>query len=370
MNNRTVKRQQSQSLHIGTFFGIPVKIHWTFGFLLLFIAYLGYRDGLSVNGYLWLGLTVISLFTCVVLHEYGHALAARRYGVRTRDILLTPIGGIARLKGMPKKPMHEFVIAIAGPLVNVAIMILAFFYLLFTINPESGEILEDLVIIDNFQELVLYLFFLNMILFLFNLIPAFPMDGGRILRSLLSIKLKKTQATLIASVIGQTIAGLFVAGALYFGQFTLGFIGVFVFIMARREYKMVVVEDMMEKALVSDVLRSNFSILYSWEPIQKALDIYKGSEERSFLVFNQFNQIEGVIHELFLNSAEKHFQSQDQIRTIQSSRFEFVTHDLPLKDLFKLMQEKGYSIVPVFNENGLIGVVDRNDLMKFVKKVK
>lgn len=362
-----MKRTKTQALHIGTFAGIPVKIHWTFGFIVLLMAYIGFKDQLSAQGYLWLALTIFSLFSCVVLHEYGHALTARRYGIKTMDILLTPIGGIARLSGMPKKPIQEFVIAIAGPLVNVAIMLITMVYLYFAIDANSEELLEELIIIDSFSELMLYVFFLNFILFAFNLIPAFPMDGGRILRSLLSFKMSRLKATRIASVIGRIFAVIFLGLAIYLEQITLGFIAVFVFIMAQREYQMAAVEARVQSSTVRDVFRQRFSPIYDFDPIQKPMAIASDGEEKSFLVYDQFNHIIGVIHEIFLSNLPEHIQESDTVRHILSHRFEFVDLSLPLQSLFQLMQEKGYSILPVWENDAVIGVVDRRDVMRFIK---
>lgn len=362
-----MKGTRQQALHIGTFAGIPVKIHWTFGFIILLVTYIGVKDNLSAKGFLWLFITVASLFTCVVLHEYGHALTARRYGIKTMDILLTPIGGIARLSGMPKKPMQEFLIAIAGPLVNVVIVAITMVYLYFAIDSNAEELMEDLVIIDSFPELMLYLFFLNVVLFAFNLIPAFPMDGGRILRSLLSLRMNRLKATRIASVTGRILAGIFVIVAIYFEQITLGFIGVFVFIMAQREYSMARTESRVMKANVSDVYRSQFSLIYEYDPIQKPMTIFRQGNEKSFLVFNQLNQVIGVIHELFLENLPEHLTESNAVRSLISNRFEYIDKKMSLKDLFKIMQEKGYSIVPVWEDGKVIGVVDRRDVMRFIK---
>jgi Zn-dependent protease len=362
-----MKGPGSQSFHIGTFAGIPVKIHWTFGFTVILIMYIGFQDQLSLHGYFWLAMTVISLFTCVVLHEYGHALTARKYGIKTTDILLTPIGGIARLRGMPQKPIQEFLIAIAGPLVNVALMLISGLYLYFAIDQTSSELLEDLIIIDSFSELVVYLFFLNFMLFAFNLVPAFPMDGGRILRSLLSLKMERIKATRIASITGRVIAVVFVIIAIVYRQFSLGFIGVFVFIMAQREFKMVEIEDRIKKAKVGQIMRTDYSLFYGIQSIQDVMDKYKEGKEGSFIVFNHMNQVEGVIHEYFLKNLPDDFHGSDSIRKILSVRFEFVTPDLSLDSLFKIMQEKGYSIVPVIFNDKIIGVVDRQDVMSYVK---
>ena len=127
------------SLRLFTWFGIPVHLHWSFGLIFLYAFWIGYDNNLDISGTVWLMGFFVALFGCVLLHEYGHALTARRYGVATHDIILTPIGGIARLEKMPEKPVQEFVVAIAGPLVNVAIALLLFAVSMLVFDGERWE---------------------------------------------------------------------------------------------------------------------------------------------------------------------------------------------------------------------------------------
>lgn len=228
-----------KSLSLGRYFRIPVFVHWSFLFILVFISYTSISEGMDLTQVAAFSLYIFLVFFCVVLHEYGHALMARRYGIETQDIIITPIGGLARLRGMPMEPKGELMIAIAGPLVNLAI---AAVILLILYGLGVGIILpdtDDLNILTNpigFLHLVLIL---NLILFTFNLIPAFPMDGGRILRALLCFKFDRRKATLIVSIIGRIIAVAFVLFATYNKLPSLLFIGIFIFIMAGREYRAV-----------------------------------------------------------------------------------------------------------------------------------
>src|SRR5687768_1402885 len=193
---------------LGTFAGIDVFVHATF---LLLIVWIGYSYWLQygtiakvVEGILF----ILALFICVVLHEYGHALTARRYGIKTRDITLYPIGGVARLERMPDKPIEELWVALMGPAVNVIIAAILFVYLYLT---RSGISLNDLTMTSG--SFAARLMAVNISLVLFNLIPAFPMDGGRVLRALLAMSMDYVRATQIAANIGQGLA------------FILGFIG-------------------------------------------------------------------------------------------------------------------------------------------------
>jgi Zn-dependent protease len=208
---------------------------------------------------------IVSLFVCVTLHEYGHALMARRFGVNTQDILLSPIGGIARLDRIPSRPKEEFLVAIAGPAVNFLLAALLGTYLFTFPAYLRRHLLQSLFFQESnyfLPELpltgyaLLMLFFLNIVLAVFNLIPAFPMDGGRILRAALCTRLPRYTATLIAARIGQAFAIAFAAFGIYRmvqsggreGIFYL-FISTFVFMTAQNELRFVEVQARIENVL-------------------------------------------------------------------------------------------------------------------------
>jgi Zn-dependent protease len=216
------------SFKVASVAGTEVRIHLTF---LLFVAWIGFSyyevEGLpgAVQGVLF----VLSLFACVLLHEFGHALAARGFGIATPDITLLPIGGVARLARIPDKPWQELVVAIAGPLVNVVIAAA----LIFVVH--SSAELEHLQYLESPRvELLSKLASVNVMLVLFNLIPAFPMDGGRILRALLAMAMPYAQATQVAAWIGQGLAVVFGIFGL-FGNSLLIFIAFFIFAGAQQE---------------------------------------------------------------------------------------------------------------------------------------
>src|SRR5512137_1927396 len=214
---------------LGRFAGIDVYIHATF---LLLIGWVGYSHWLERQNWGDVAsgiLFILALFLCVVLHEYGHALTARKYGIKTRDITLYPIGGVARLERMPDKPIEELWVALMGPAVNVVIAAGLFAYLFFsrTLVPLN----ELTVASGSFAERLMTV---NLSLVLFNLIPAFPMDGGRVLRAILAMRMEYVRATQVAANIGQGMALLFGFLGL-FGNPTLLFIAFFVWIGASQE---------------------------------------------------------------------------------------------------------------------------------------
>src|SRR5688572_20953886 len=228
------------SLRLFSLFRIPVFIHWTFLVLLAWILGStlyrggGWEEAVRSAAY------VLAVFACVVLHEFGHALAARRYGIGTRDITLLPIGGVARLERMPTDPWQELVVAIAGPLVNVALA--AACYLLIALR---GGLAPGFYAMDAQVPLLDKLFVVNVSLVIFNMLPAFPMDGGRVLRAFLAMHLDYVQATQIAAMIGQGMALLFAAIGLFgipdavAANPLLIFIALFVWMGASQEASMV-----------------------------------------------------------------------------------------------------------------------------------
>ena len=212
-------------LKIGRAAGVDVFVHWTFIFAPIYVIYSCWSTGWATIGVML--VLLLCFFACVLLHEYGHAMAARCFGITTQDIIITPIGGLARLVGMSRHhPGQEFLIALAGPLVNLVLGALFLVYLLAT-----GQSLEPPGV-SAFPQI---LFWANLALFLFNLIPAFPMDGGRILRSFLAIFMSHRWATLVAGNLGRVLAILLVVTGFYWGEFPFILIGLFVFFAATSE---------------------------------------------------------------------------------------------------------------------------------------
>lgn len=217
------------SMKLGRFFGIDTYIHGTFWLLPLFVLFSNFSAGLDEIAFKL--LFVFAVFFCVALHEVGHALAARAYGIRTRNITLYPIGGVASLERMPEKPWQEVAVALAGPAVNVAI----------AIGLLAGLVAGGLVMPwasgpDVVTEFVGQLFFANVFLCLFNLLPAFPMDGGRVLRSLLSMGLGNLRATRIAVNVGMVMAALIgIVGTYYLHSPFMLVIALFVFVAGQAE---------------------------------------------------------------------------------------------------------------------------------------
>jgi len=224
----------------GTYFGIPVLIHFTFPLILIAFGAEAWVNGTWVDAVRAVGL-IAAIFICVVLHEFGHALQVKRYGIAVRDIVLLPIGGMARAERIPEDPRQEIIVAISGPLVNFALA--AILFGLLWIN---GTAIEE-------GGFVASLLLINLVLGTFNLVPAFPMDGGRILRGLLAMRMDYLRATRVARAVGQVIAIGFVVIAFLDSAFLmLPLIAAFIFFGAMNEEHMIRVRHMLEEKVVSD----------------------------------------------------------------------------------------------------------------------
>jgi len=212
------------TLYAGSYFGIPVRIHFTFPLVLIVFGVEAWMSGGWLEVLRALLLT-LSVFVCVVLHEFGHSLQVKRYGIRVRDVVLLPIGGMARVDRIPEVPLQEIVVAISGPLVNFVLAAGIFGLMIVLDKPIGPE-----------PDYLTSLFVINLVLGVFNLIPAYPMDGGRILRGLLAFKLPYLRATRYATVVGQLIALVFVVlGFTHSELIMLPIIAVFIFVGAMTE---------------------------------------------------------------------------------------------------------------------------------------
>jgi Zn-dependent protease len=220
------------SLKLGKLFGIDVYVHATFWLLPLFVFLGGVMNG-DLSGATMDVAVLFAVFGCVVLHEVGHALAAAYYGIGTRDITLYPVGGVARLERMPERPLHEIVVALAGPAVNVVIALGLFAGMYFGnfALPDSFTLTR----LDPLDEFVLRLVAVNVFLVAFNLIPAFPMDGGRVLRAMLGTAMPRAKATRVAVMVSSVIAAGFVLVGVYVPMMTLALVGAVVFVLGRVE---------------------------------------------------------------------------------------------------------------------------------------
>lgn len=352
------------SSHIATIAGIPLKIHWTFGLLLLWVVYENSKEGFETMAVLGAILLVLSIFVCVILHEFGHALTARRFGVKTFDIIMTPIGGIARLERMPEGRGQEFWVAIAGPMVNflIAGLIWTGFMIFKTDFPSSTGVLGwDLTQPIKYYFIILLL--ANFWLGIFNLIPAFPMDGGRILRSLLSLKMDRAKATRIASLAGQVIAFAMFAFGLYQNQPTLALIGVFIFFAARQENQVLQRITRANRMVAGDIADPVIHILHAGMSITTARELIASMDGEHFIVWSRPGVPAGYI-------SRKQIEDEDHTGTIDPFIVPaptVVSESTPLSQLMGYMVENKIPIVLLSNGSLYTGIIYWEKLEEAVK---
>ena len=337
--------------------GIDVYIHATFLILLIWLGMVFWNDSGSilavVNGLAF----ILALFGCVLLHEYGHALTARHYGIQTRNIVLLPIGGVAALEGMPKDPRQEIRVALAGPMVNFLIAVLLWLMLApGTSDPPlslvQGSFLERLMIV-------------NIVLAVFNLLPAFPMDGGRVLRALLAMWLNRTQATQIAANVGQLMALGFGFLGLLYNPFLL-FIALFVWIGAVAEASAERMKLALYGATAGQAMLQEYHTLSTQNTLQEAVNLTLKTLQKDFPIENN-GKLVGVLSQVrLLEELEKHNESTP-IERVQLESISTVDIHTPLEDLLTRMQGSSTVLVAVQERGQVVGIVDLDNIMELIK---
>jgi len=337
------------SYRIARVSGIDVKIHATFLLLLAWFGWDYYQAGGLAGAIDGIGFTLL-LFLCVLLHEFGHAFAARAFGIRTPDITLLPIGGVARLERMPDKPWQELVVAVAGPAVNVLIGGTLFIVLAAKVR------LSDFTEIDQFgSSLVVKLMAVNIMLVAFNAIPAFPMDGGRVLRSLLAMKFDYVVATTVAARVGQVLAMGFAITSFFGGNPMLLFIAIFVFMGAQQELAYAKFRSEIPHHCVSDLMRSDFAAFPAEMPAAQALALARTTNQEVFPVIDHAMHAIGLVTRADLEAASGTPQTPlgslaGQVPRVRSSTpLDRFLHDFPAGTLVVVENPAGQIVGLVQN---------------------
>ena len=340
----------SWSLNIGTVAGTVVRVHLTF---LLFLAWLFFASySASGAAAAWDTLLfMVLLFLCVLLHEFGHIFTARAFGVTTPFVTLLPIGGVAQLERIPEEPWEEFLIAIAGPLVNVAIAILLIVF-------AGASLSSNAAAVDNAQiTMVDRLAAVNIFLAVFNLIPAFPMDGGRVLRAALASRMGYVRATEIAAAIGQfTAFALGFIGLLY--NPILIFIAIFVYLAASSESHMVALRSVSRGVPVSHAMMTQFATLSPTAPVEDAVQTLLATSQGEFPVVDGMGKPVGVLDRAALIRALKSLGPEAAVSEAMNPEIPTIGHRQTLEQAFRLLQEKSAPAVGVIDGAGrLVGLI-------------
>ncbi|UCD78858.1 MAG: site-2 protease family protein [Desulfobacterales bacterium] len=348
------------SIRIGRFAGIDVYMHVTFLLLISWVALLHWQQGQSITAAMAGVIFILAVFLCVVLHEFGHALTARRYGIQTRDITLLPIGGVARLERMPTNPLQELWVALAGPAVNVVIAAILFIWLKLSASFEPVQTLTFTT--GPFLERIMAV---NLFLVAFNLIPAFPMDGGRVLRALLATRKNYGRATQIAASIGQAIAVFFGVVGLFYNPLLL-FIAFFVWIGAAQEASLAQIQSAIGGIPVQQAMLTDFRILHKDDSLDRAIELTLAGSQKDFPVVDD-GRVEGILTQTDLLKA---LSSQDRHQTVTTAmQRDFVTVDSleMLETAFAKLKDCNCHTLPVTLNAELVGLLTMDNLGEYMR---
>ena len=340
--------------------GIDVHVHATFFILLLWIGLSYWLVDGSLGGVISGVGFVLALFTCVVLHELGHALTARRYGILTRQITLLPIGGMASMERMPEDPKQEIIVALAGPAVNLAIAVLLWLWLslgdsilqLEQISLTGGAFLEKLVLV-------------NIILAVFNLLPAFPMDGGRVLRAALSLRMGRNRATQAAARVGQGLALWLGFLGLLYNPFLI-FIALFVWIGAAAESGMEQVKATLAQVAAGGAMLTDFQVLSPDDSLSHAIELTLSGSQKEFPV-SMDSEVIGVLTQ---DDLLKGLQARgENSRVGDWMHREILSADIdePLETVLERLQSCHCPLVTVTEAGQLKGIVNLDNIMELIK---
>ena len=355
------------SLRLGSVAGTEVRVHLTFFLLLAIVGWIFYSRAPAGEGVAEAAdgiLFILAIFTCVLLHEFGHVLTALAFGVRTPDLALLPIGGMGRLERMPERPWQELLVAVAGPAVNVVIaLVLACFHGFASLSDDRS--FEEFVLNPSFGERLMVV---NVLLVVFNMIPAFPMDGGRVLRALLAMVTDYTSATNVAAAIGQVLAVLGGLVGLWAGNPILILIAVFIFLAARGEATMVATQSALAGVPLHQAMMTDFHCLRAEDPLSEAARVLLAGAQHDFPVVSEAGELEGLLTRSRLIEALTTEGSGGLVGEVMLRELPTVPVHYPLREAFQLLQKSPLESLPVVaeGERRVIGLLTAENVGELI----
>jgi Zn-dependent protease len=343
------------SFTIGKLFGIPIRVHITFLLLLVFVALVGK----TLASGMYAVLFVISVFVCVILHELTHSLMAIHYGHKVRSITLLPIGGMAQMEEIPEDPKEEIVISVMGPVASIVIAGVLFAIVSFLKLPLGSPLAASLWE----GNMLVSLFWINLFLAGFNLIPAFPMDGGRVLRGILGVFMDHMKATHIAVFVGQVFAVLLFFVGIFYNPW-LALIAVFIYLGAEGEERTWSLRHALADAPVKSVMLEDFKSLAPNDTLGRASELFLHTLQGDFPILFGTNLM-GILRRERLIAGINENKEQSRVADFAEREFMTTTEREPLVELYKKMAEKAISMVPVMRGDVLVGIVTMEQIGRY-----
>ncbi|MCQ8905441.1 MAG: CBS domain-containing protein [Methanothermobacter sp.] len=329
------------SVKIFSVYGIPIELDFSFLLLMLFIYLLAYLGFLSLN----LAVLITLVFVTVVIHELAHSYVALRFGVNIKSILLLPIGGVSRMEEIPRIPRQEFLISIAGPLTNIVIALITGVPLLLGLGGAAAGFAGDFLAV-------------NLLLAIFNLIPAFPMDGGRILRAILAERLSYIRATRIASNLGKIIAVIMAVTGLFYNFFLI-LIGFFIYIGAEQEYQATLISSLLDGIMVADIMTEDPVTLRPDMTVKDALDVMFREKHMGYPV-TEDGELRGIVTFHDISDARRDLRVGD----VMIGDVVTVRDDDEVTAALEKMNRLQLGRLPVMRDGELIGIISRTDIVR------
>lgn len=341
--------------------GINIYIHWTFLFLLGWVLLVNAQLGNDIIQLSWSLFFLSAVFACIALHELGHALMAAWFGIKAKNIVLLPIGGIASIEKFPENPRQELAISIAGPLVSVAIALL-----LWLLSPPGNFWrLPQGMSITHGHDLLANLRVVNMSLALFNLIPAFPMDGGRIFRALLGFRLNYIRATTIAASTGRIIAGIFIAAGILLINPFLPVIGLFIIFSASTEEYYLRLKSLVKDVRLNEVVMFDYNSLQAGMTVLEAANVLMNNHSKYFILMDGAMPV-GSINRMEILKAVADMNYKAQIRNLVNEEVELLDGEKNVDTVLEKLARNDEHIFPVVTNGQLTGVVNLNHIVEYL----
>lgn len=343
--------------------GISLHVHWTFLLLIGWVLLVNGNNGNNVEQITWSMLFLIAVFVCITLHELGHALVAGRFGIEAKNIVLLPIGGIASIEKFPDNPKQELAISMAGPVVNIAIASLLWLVMiphtsLMEGPPPGASIMHGHDFLYNLR-------IVNIALAVFNLIPAFPMDGGRILRALLGFKLNYIRATRIAANVGRIIAILFIAAGIVLVNPFLPAIGIFIIFSAGAEEYYLRLKSLVKGIKLNEVLMYDYNSLRANMTVQEAANILNSNHSKYFILMDGIEPV-GTINRMEIVKAIADMQYNEPVKKLATEELEYLNGNQEIDSALEKLARNDERIFPVMDNSHFIGVVNLNHIIEYL----
>ena len=342
--------------------GINISVHWTFLLLIGWVLLVNAERGNNIEYLTWSVLFILAVFACVTLHELGHALMAARFGINAKNIVLLPIGGIASIEKFPENPRQELAISIAGPVVNIIIASLIWLILL----PDTSfmETPHDISIMHG-HDFLYNLRIVNIGLAVFNLIPAFPMDGGRILRALLGFKLNYIQATTIATNVGKIIAVIFIAAGILLINPFLPVIGVFIIFSAGAEEYYLRLKSLVKGIKLNEVLMYDYNGLQVNMTVKEAANILMSNHSKYFVLMDGAIPV-STINRLEIVKAISEMNYNEPLKKLVTKELDYLNGNQEVETVLEKLAHNDERIFPVMENNQFMGVVSLNHIIEYL----